>query len=654
MLSALEAESPLKKLTTRFGGRVGPILPSQTSSSSLRVTHLAPLLSLENAMSETDAGKWLDRMFKLSNSTSLKILAEPKLDGLAIALTYEYTPPSNSFTLTRGATRGDGKVGEDIRGEVLLPTSHFSSLSTSETSLTYTNPRNAASGILRRFKDNVSMENQSLLRFFAYDADDDGGGAFESDMRGVLGGLGFEIPEPSKTKGIGETAELVEYHAELLEKRGGLPYEIDGVVYKLADSGLRASVGGRTRSPRWAIAHKFPASVTSTTLLSVTSRVGRTGAITPVAQLEPCDVGGVTVSSASLHNFIRVEELLKGARQGAIVDIQRAGDVIPQVLRVSDPGSTDLPFLDFSAPKTCPACNAPTLFEWQKTNSENPEYDPVLNSGQVLRCTNTLTCPPQKVSALSHAVSRQCLDVNGLSESKISQLLESDVLTGAGISSLFETFEGSTTNISELPGWGAKSTSNMVSSLNVVRSTPLPLSRFLTSLSIRHCGTVISQIISLHYETVESFMEATERNEFEKGEKERNPKQLELRCVLTQLAGAAAVDLETVEGVGPIVISSLTSFSSTSSRVQDMLKLTKILTIIPNEIVSGKFNNLKIIFTGTLSNPRSILKEYVTSNGGGKNNVIKFITLKYITNSRAPSSLNPQSFNPVSARTPTT
>lgn len=188
----------------------------------------------------------------------------------------------------------------------------------------------------------------------------------------------------------------------------------------------------RTRSPRWAIAHKFPASVTSTTLLSVTSRVGRTGAITPVAQLEPCDVGGVTVSSASLHNFIRVEELLKGARQGAIVDIQRAGDVIPQVLRVSDPGSTDLPFLDFSAPKTCPACNAPTLFEWQKTNSEKPEYDPVLNSGQVLRCTNTLTCPPQKVSALSHAVSRQCLDVNGLSESKISQLLESDVLTGAG------------------------------------------------------------------------------------------------------------------------------------------------------------------------------------------------------------------------------
>lgn len=197
------------------------------------------------------------------------------MDGLAIALTYEYTPPSNSFTLTRGATRGDGKVGEDvtgavsripnipktfpppsttrtpppprleIRGEVLLPTSHFSSLSTSETSFTYTNPRNAASGILRRFKDNVGMENQSLLRFFAYDADDDGGGAFESDMRGVLGGLGFEIPELSTTKGIGETAELVEYHAELLEKRGGLPYEIDGVVYKLADSGLRASVGGR-------------------------------------------------------------------------------------------------------------------------------------------------------------------------------------------------------------------------------------------------------------------------------------------------------------------------------------------------------------------------------------------------------------------------
>ncbi|GMI04916.1 hypothetical protein TrVE_jg12136 [Triparma verrucosa] len=660
VLKAYELSNPLGNKATRYGGRVGPVLPpissdttssdtissdtissdTISSSNSTRVSHLKPLLSLDNAMTVDEVSRWLSKMSEWGND--IQVIKEPKMDGLAIAVQYrrrdeeKENSENNEWELCRGATRGDGRVGEDVtkavkrisnipnslrgsftgdivevRGEVILPTEGFERLKLDE-DFSYTNPRNAASGILRRFKDGVGVENQGMLRFYAYDAEEEGGGeVFEKDMRGALKGAGFDIPEPSEVEVVNGVEDLVAYHAELLRKRSELPYEIDGVVYKLANSTLRSNVGGRTRSPRWAIAHKFPAAVASTRLLGVEPRVGRTGAITPVAKLEPVDVGGVTVSSASLHNFVLVEQMLKGAREGTVVDIQRAGDVIPQVLRVSSAGSDDLPFLNLTAPKLCPACGSPTLFEWERqgvgvgvgVNAEtNSSATEVVTegggggSGQVLRCTNTLTCPPQKIAVLSHAVSRQCLDVAGLSESKIAQLLESDVLIGTGVSSLFESFESDDqiSKISSLPGWGPKSTSNIASSLSSCRSTPLPLSRFIFSLGIRHCGSVTSSLLSLHYTTLPRFLES-----------------------FSSPSTDFSTELNDVSGIGPTLIQSLETFTSSPPHVSSLLKLSSILTVVPDSPrSSGKFSGMKILFSGTLSFPRSSLKDFVFKEGG--------------------------------------
>ena len=228
------------------------------------------------------------------------------------------------------------------------------------------------------------------LEFFAYDVTPH---PFLPDTTpaDLLESLYFKIPSPSTAVTASAASDLTSIHSSLDLGRAGMDFEIDGVVYKLASPSLRSRVGGRTRSPRWAIAHKFEAAKADTELLRVAARVGRTGAITPVAELEPCDVGGVTVGSASLHNFVRAGELLRGAGKGAVVEVRRAGDVIPQVVAVVSPGDGEGEVDGFEPPKKCPACGADTMFEWEKGGEEDGA-----ESGQVLRCTGgRFDCEPQ-------------------------------------------------------------------------------------------------------------------------------------------------------------------------------------------------------------------------------------------------------------------
>ena len=503
-LQALEAEHPELITPDSPSQKVG----GEPLGAFEQVTHEVPMLSLDNAFEEADLKAFEKRLLdRLKADNKLAFSCEPKLDGLAVSILYE------NGVLVRAATRGDGQVGENItanvrtianvplklrgadlperievRGEVFMPRDGFEKLNENQRNAglkVFANPRNAAAGSLRQLDSRITAKRP--LMFYAYSL-------------GVVAPDDFTLPDSHHERlrqlaewgiplcpdiGITEgSSGCLAYYEQILSRRDGLAYDIDGVVFKVDAIALQQQLGFVARAPRWAIAQKFPAQEEMTRLLDVEFQVGRTGAITPVARLEPVFVGGVTVSNATLHNQDEVERL--GVCIGDTVIIRRAGDVIPQVVSVvADKRPEDAREIQF--PAQCPVCDS----QVEKLADE-----------AVARCTGGLICPAQRKQALKHFASRKALDIDGLGDKLIEQLVDAGLLkTPVDIFNL--TFPA----LIQLERMGDKSAANLLQAIHNAKQTTLP--KFLYALGIREVGETTAANLALHFQTLEAIQNAS-------------------------------------------------------------------------------------------------------------------------------------------------
>jgi len=470
-----------------------------------QVRHEVPMLSLDNAFDEQEVRDFERRAHeRLGTSTHLAYTAEPKLDGLAISLVYEHG------VLARGATRGDGTVGEDVtqnvrtipsvplrlmgqgfptlleaRGEIFMPRKGFEKLNARvarKNEKIFANPRNAAAGSLRQLDARITASRP--LEFFAYAWGQIEGGKLPERHSEVLArfrdwGLRTN-PENRVVHGVDG---CLQFYRQMAVKRDRLPYQIDGVVYKVDRLDLQRQLGFVARAPRWAIAHKFPAEEAMTVLRAVEFQVGRTGALTPVARLEPVFVGGATVSNATLHNMDEVER--KDVRVGDTVIVRRAGDVIPEVVSVvltQRPKNTRRVRL----PRTCPVCGSEVLR---------------LEGEAVARCSGGSYCAAQRKELIRHFASRRALDIEGLGEKLVEQLVDAGLVhTPADIFGL------TVPQLADLERMGEKSAENLVQAIEHARHTTL--ARFLYALGTREVGETTAQALARHFGTLEALMKA--------------------------------------------------------------------------------------------------------------------------------------------------
>ena len=500
-LEALEREYPDLARADSPTRRVGAP-PAEGFAPAL---HRVPMLSLDNAMDAEEVRAFDERVRRvLDREQAIAYMVEPKLDGASIELVYQ------DGELLVAATRGDGRVGEDVtanlklspsvplvlrgkapgrvsvRGEVVLPIALFERLNRrrEERGLeVFANPRNAAAGSLRQLHD-VDTERLRSLALRAYAVGEGLPEAVETQA-GVLACLsdwGFEVtPESRVCEGV---EAVIEAHEALLAKRDTLPIEIDGTVVKVDRLALQRELGELSRSPRWAIAFKFPPSQEETRVLAIEAQVGRTGALTPVAKLEPVHVGGVTVSNASLHNQDEIDR--KDVRVGDSVVIQRAGDVIPQVVRVLKE-KRPKGARRYRLPKKCPVCKAETVR---------------LEDEAVTRCPN-LDCPAQLKNNLRHLAGRRALDVEGLGEKLIDQLVESGRVTR-----LSDLFTLDAEALKELERMGEKSAANLAAALASAKDTTL--TRFLIALGIRHVGESVAALLARRFGDLDPLLTASQ------------------------------------------------------------------------------------------------------------------------------------------------
>ena len=502
-LQALEAEYPELLTSDSPTQRVG----AEPAREFGEVRHEIPMLSLANAFSEEDLLAFDKRIRdRLDTSESIEFAAEPKLDGLAVSLLYE------DGKLVRGATRGDGVTGEDItqnirtiktiplalhgndwprvlevRGEVYMPREGFEALNErarERGEKTFVNPRNAAAGSLRQLDPRVTAERP--LAIFCYSV---------GHVEGIeLPGRHSEILERLRTWGLRVCPErdvvqgpegCLDYYRRIGEQRDALPYEIDGVVYKVNRIDLQQDLGFVSRAPRWAIAHKFPAQEEITVLREVEFQVGRTGALTPVARLEPVFVGGVTVSNATLHNMDEIER--KDVHVGDTVIVRRAGDVIPEVVGVvmeRRPGDAR----PVEMPAECPVCGSEVV----RAEGE-----------AVARCSGGLYCGAQRKEAIKHFASRRAMDIEGLGDKLVDQLVEAGLVDHVdGIYRL--TVE----QVASLERMGEKSAQNLINAIDASRDTSLE--RFIFALGIREVGEATARALAMHFGDLEPLMKADE------------------------------------------------------------------------------------------------------------------------------------------------
>ncbi|MDH3440137.1 MAG: NAD-dependent DNA ligase LigA, partial [Gammaproteobacteria bacterium] len=504
-LQAIEAEHPELITTDSPTQRVG----AEPVSAFGTVAHQIPMLSLDNAFSEEELRDFHRRVterLELSPEEAITYAAEPKLDGAAVSLLYE------NGQLVQGATRGDGSTGENIthnvrtidavplslygsgypstlevRGEVYMPRAGFiafNEMAASKGEKVFVNPRNAAAGSLRQLDPRLTAERP--LDIYVYSVGQVKGGSLpgqHSDILDQLQEWGFKVcPERKVVDGIDG---CLEFYRNIGAKRDSLSYDIDGVVYKVNSLQYQRELGFVSRAPRWAIAHKFPAEEELTVVRDVEFQVGRTGAVTPVARLEPVFVGGVTVSNATLHNMDELHR--KDVRVGDTVIVRRAGDVIPEVVKVVPdrrPKRTRI----VKAPKACPVCGAEVVREGDEA---------------VARCSGGLFCAAQRAEALKHFVSRRALDIDGLGGKLIEQLVSLDrIKTPADLFSL------SREELVAMDRMGEKSADNLLISIENSKQTTLP--RFLYGLGIREVGEATAASLAGHYGKLGAIMAADE------------------------------------------------------------------------------------------------------------------------------------------------
>lgn len=502
----------LREIEAQQPDWVTPESPSQRVAGApadgfATVRHEVPMLSLDNAFSDEDLADFYKRLqSRLNSSEELRFACEPKLDGIAVSLLYE------NGRLVRGATRGDGTTGEDItanvrtirsiplelngsdwpsvlevRGEIYMTKAGFEAMNAKAEAAgekVFVNPRNAASGSLRQLDSSLTAKRPLQMCCYSVGRVDGGDLApSQSETLTRLAQWGLKINEESAV--VTGLAQCQAYYQRMLERRDQLDYEIDGIVYKVDSLNLQQRLGFVSRAPRWAIARKFPAQEESTVLEGVDFQVGRTGALTPVARLQPVFVGGVTVSNATLHNMDEIERL--DVRVGDRVVIRRAGDVIPQVVRVieSERPADAQPLL---MPQQCPVCGS---------NVERVEGE------AVARCTGGLNCSAQRREALKHFVSRRALDIEGLGEKLIDALLEAGKLTAPS-----DIFELNAETLMGLDRMAEKSSANVIAAIEAAKETTL--GRFLYALGIREVGVTTAENLAQHFGSIEALMTASE------------------------------------------------------------------------------------------------------------------------------------------------
>lgn len=498
-LVSLEAQHPELQSPESPTQRVGSA-PAQGFS---QVEHSVAMLSLGNAFSAEDVEDFARRIrTRLGEAHAGPFVAEPKLDGVALALRYE------AGRLVQAATRGDGYTGEDVthnartisaiplrlrgqapqslevRGEVYMDKAGFEAMNAAAREAgdrSFVNPRNAAAGSLRQLDPKLTA--QRPLKFFAY-ALGKSSEALGDRHSTILERLReFGLPVSPEWRIVEDVPGLLEYYAAILERRDSLPYEIDGVVYKVDEIARQEALGFVSRAPRWAVAHKFPAAEELTTVEDIEIQVGRTGALTPVARLAPVFVGGVTVTNATLHNEDEIRR--KDVRIGDTVVVRRAGDVIPEVVKVL-PERRPPSACQFVMPEQCPVCASAV----ERTPGE-----------AVARCTGGLYCPAQRRNALIHFASRKAMDIDGLGEKLIDQLLEADLVRTPA-----DLYQLTAAQLQSLDRMGEKSAANVLEAID--RSRQTELRRLLFALGIREVGEATAAALAGHFGSLSALMAA--------------------------------------------------------------------------------------------------------------------------------------------------
>lgn len=501
-LVALEKQSPELIQADSPTQRVG----EKPDSGFQTVAHTVPMLSLDNAFSDEQLDEFEQRLFKLIGTQAISYCCEPKLDGLAISLRYE------EGVLVRGLTRGDGVSGEDItsniktigsiplklrtqtpppvlevRGEIYMPKAGFEALNQQaeeKGEKAFVNPRNAAAGSLRQLDPSITAKRPLVLCAYSI-GHTEGWTQPDShyDSLTLMSEWGFKT-NPLMEK-VSSIKGCMEYYQRLSVLRPDLTYDIDGIVYKVDSLSLQQELGFIARAPRWAIARKFPAEEAITQILEVDFQVGRTGAITPVARLDPVFVGGVTVSNATLHNKDEINRL--GVKVKDFVSIRRAGDVIPQVVKVIHE-KRDEHTLDVVFPEVCPICQS----ELEQVTGE-----------AVIRCTGGLVCAAQRKEALKHFVSRKAMDIDGLGDKLIEQLVDlAFIKTPVDIYTLSEKKE----QLLALERMGEKSVEKLLTSIETSKQTEFH--RFIYALGIREVGEATARTLTNHFKTLDKIIEA--------------------------------------------------------------------------------------------------------------------------------------------------
>lgn len=547
-----------------------------------KVPHLVPMLSLDNAFDAADFGEFCARARRflgLASEASLSFVGEPKIDGLSINLTYEHG------RFVRGATRGDGQEGEDvtanlktiksvpdrlrghapalieIRGEVFMTKADFLAMNETQTKAgqkVFANPRNAAAGSLRQLDPSITASRP--LSLFAYAMGEASEAVAETHWQYLqrLKAWGFHVNPLSKQ--LPDEAAAAAFQQDMAARRSGLGYDIDGVVYKIDDLALQRRLGFVGRAPRWATAWKFPAEQAMTVLRGIDIQVGRTGALTPVARLEPVNVGGVLVQNATLHNEDEIAR--KDIHIGDTVVIQRAGDVIPQIVSVvleRRPKGAKA----YQVPEVCPVCGS---------HAVRPPGE------AVRRCTGGLTCEAQRVERLIHFVSRPAFDIDGLGEKTIREFYEEGWLQGPA--DLFKLPEREA-EIAQREGWGEVSARNLSRAIAARRT--IPLARFIYALGIRRIGESNARLLARHYSSFAHW-----RSQM---------------LAATVVGSDERLALGSILGIGPAIAEELADFFGEARNVATLDALAAELTIedaAPAEASDSALAGKTIVFTGTL------------------------------------------------------
>jgi DNA ligase (NAD+) len=591
--AAIEARFPDLVRADSPSRRVG----ARPESGFAEVRHAVPMLSLNNAFTREDVDAFVARIRRflgLAVDAAIELVAEPKIDGLSASLRYE------SGRLAIGATRGDGTVGEDVtanlrtvrdvpqslsgrnapavvevRGEVYMPRSEFATLNREREKAglaLYANPRNSASGSLRQIDAAVTAGRK--LHFFAYSWGEisEEPGATYWDFLERLRRWGFNVNPHAKL--CRSLEDALAFYDDIGARRAKLDYDIDGVVYKVNRLDWQERLGMVSRAPRWAIAHKFPAEQAETILRKITIQVGRTGALTPVANLEPITVGGVVVSRATLHNEDEIAR--KDIREGDTVVVQRAGDVIPQIVSVvvaKRPNGAKA----FRFPDRCP-CPLKTLAQREPGVA-------------VRRCGGGLACPFQQVERLRHFVSRDAFDIEGLGQTHIESFWQDKLLaTPADIFRL----RAHRSALLEREGWGEQSVAKLLDAVEARRR--IALEKFIYALGIRQIGQATARLLAKHYGSLEAWRAA-----MTDAAKERKKRPEEMKKA--EAVGPAYAELRSIEQIGFAVADDLVAFFGERPNVEVLDDLASELTVVPYAAPKGgsPIAGKTIVFTGTLA-----------------------------------------------------